>query len=182
MERTACSNTNIAYIGPTDFDGGTWTLDLPGASVTVLGGPYPFKPDEVTWGLCLAPEVAQGDVTIAVPDFGVPSTWDMYKGLRRFCMGILAGKPEWTPERYKYPAVYVGCRGGIGRTGMAMGCLARVMCPGYNGVSFVRDNYLARAVETKQQEEFVAKFPARLLRWDLKITQAVKKGIAAMAL
>ena len=55
--------------------------------------------------------------------------------------------------------VEFACRGGIGRTGTALACLAVLdgVRPG-DAVAFVRANYRARAVETRAQAAFVAAF------------------------
>ncbi|GAA3165717.1 hypothetical protein GCM10010531_17850 [Blastococcus jejuensis] len=55
--------------------------------------------------------------------------------------------------------VEVACRGGIGRTGTALACLAILdgVRPA-QAVAFVRAGYRARAVETRVQAAFVAAF------------------------
>ena len=55
--------------------------------------------------------------------------------------------------------VEVACRGGTGRTGTALACLA-VMdgVPPDEAVEFVRARYRPRAVETRAQARFVACF------------------------
>jgi protein-tyrosine phosphatase len=55
--------------------------------------------------------------------------------------------------------VEVGCRGGTGRTGTALACLAVLDgVPPEEAVTFVRTHYRPRAVETKAQAAFVARF------------------------
>ncbi len=83
------------------------------------------------------------------PDFGVPSDTpkvvDALKALlNRACSG----------ER-----VEIGCIGGHGRTGTALGCLA-IMCghPPSEAVAWVKANYCQEAVETPDQERFVTSF------------------------
>jgi hypothetical protein len=55
--------------------------------------------------------------------------------------------------------VEVGCLGGHGRTGSALACLAIMSGhPSDDAIAWVRANYCAHAVETAQQEAFVAEF------------------------
>jgi Protein-tyrosine phosphatase len=55
--------------------------------------------------------------------------------------------------------VEVGCAGGLGRTGTVLACMAILAgVPSAEAVAWVRENYDERAVETAQQEEFVAAF------------------------
>lgn len=55
--------------------------------------------------------------------------------------------------------VEVACRGGIGRTGTALACIAVLDgVPAAEAVAYVREHYDPRAVETAQQRRFVARF------------------------
>ena len=55
--------------------------------------------------------------------------------------------------------VEVACRGGVGRTGTALACLAVLDgLPADEAVAFVRARYLPRAVETRAQATFVSGF------------------------
>jgi hypothetical protein len=55
--------------------------------------------------------------------------------------------------------VEVACRGGTGRTGTALACLAVLDgVPRDDAVAFVRERYRPRAVETRAQAAFVARF------------------------
>jgi Protein-tyrosine phosphatase len=55
--------------------------------------------------------------------------------------------------------VEVGCAGGLGRTGTVLACMATLAgVPAADAVEWVRANYDERAVETHEQEAFVAKF------------------------
>jgi protein-tyrosine phosphatase len=89
--------------------------------------------------------------TIDWPDFGVPRNRDAAAAqIRSAFARAQAG------ER-----VEVGCAGGLGRTGTvlaSMAVLAGVQAA--EAVQWVRANYDARAVETQEQEEFVAWFGA----------------------
>lgn len=56
--------------------------------------------------------------------------------------------------------VELACNGGRGRTGTALACLAVLDgVPGPAAVSYVREHYDRRAVETPWQRRFVQRFP-----------------------
>lgn len=148
-----------------------------GRKVTVMGGPYRDKPKGIK-GVKLAQEIdAPADVVLDVPDFGVPS-------LR--ALNVPIGKALDILE--EDGVIYVGCFGGIGRTGMFMALLMKTIgvvefntqvngwlgrlkrffgffplkmnvgCMVYDPVQFVREEYLSHAVETSQQEKLVADY------------------------
>jgi hypothetical protein len=55
--------------------------------------------------------------------------------------------------------VEIACRGGTGRTGTALGCLAVLDgVPAEHAVAWVREHYARRAVETRAQARFVRSF------------------------
>ena len=59
--------------------------------------------------------------------------------------------------------VEVACWGGIGRTGTVLGCLAVLAgAPAAAAVSWVRRHYHPAAVETRAQEDLVARFAAAI--------------------
>ncbi len=56
--------------------------------------------------------------------------------------------------------VEIACRGGRGRTGTALACIAILDgIPAQDAVAFVRAHYDPRAVETPWQRRYVARFP-----------------------
>jgi hypothetical protein len=83
------------------------------------------------------------------PDFGVPAK-----------PGSVAEALKTILERARSGEVIeVGCIGGHGRTGTALACLAVLAGhPALDAVAWVRSNYCAKAVETPEQEAFVALF------------------------
>jgi len=156
---------------------GSIELELNGRKVTVMGGRYLDKPAGVR-GVKLAKEIdAPADVVLDIPDFGVPAhsvlNQPLYETLK-----ILDEDGQ----------VYIGCMGGIGRTGMFIAILLR--CIGieelnraektwwgklriffkqypstnengymvYEPVKYVRAVYLPAAIETKEQERLVASY------------------------
>jgi hypothetical protein len=83
------------------------------------------------------------------PDFGVPSDGETAAAqIRAAFARAQAG------ER-----VEVGCVGGLGRTGTVLACMALLAgVPAAAAVEWVRKNYDPRAVETVEQEEWLAWF------------------------
>jgi len=85
------------------------------------------------------------------PDFGVPED----------AAHVAAALRSLLDRARAQDRVEVGCLGGHGRTGTALGCLA-ILCghPPAEAVSWVRANYCADAVESVEQEAFVVSFVA----------------------
>lgn len=125
-------------------------------TVSVLGGSYYHKPAE-TKGVKMAVEIKLAcDIDIPTRDFSVPAVYDMDNGIRE-AITYLA----------KNETMYVGCLGGIGRTGLFLSCLAKAL--GYKDpVQYVRDNYDERAVETNRQKEFVERFDVSDFKWQVR--------------
>ncbi len=89
---------------------------------------------------------------IAWPDFGLPRDRDAAAAQIR---SAFARAQEG--ER-----VEVGCAGGLGRTGTVLACMAVLAgVPAGEAVQWVREHYDARAVETEEQEQWVAWFGTR---------------------
>lgn len=136
----------------------------------VYGGPYRKKPHDII-GVKMAEEIHEKcDVSIPTVDFSVPKVHDLTQGV----MIAMAHLKE-------HGELYVGCMGGIGRTGLFMATLARLM--EMNGdlgicqdtgvppsIMYVRDNYCGHAVETKEQMKYITKL-------DLDDTYRVAKAI-----
>jgi hypothetical protein len=101
------------------------------------------------------------DISIPTRDFSVPDVNDMHKGIAKALEAIYNGND-----------LYAGCMGGIGRTGLFMACLAKVMfdydamakngeVPRRDPVRYVREHYFSHAVETDDQKEFIQAFNTR---------------------
>ncbi len=83
------------------------------------------------------------------PDFGVPEEAARVAGALRIVLNRACGRDR----------VEVGCLGGHGRTGTALACLAIMSGhPSSDATAWVRANYCTDAVETAQQEAFIADF------------------------
>lgn len=118
--------------------------------VAVYGGPYRDRPNAVP-GVKMAEEIeAPFAVSIPTRDFSVPPIGTMMIGL---CKAL------WVLRRNS--EIYVGCMGGVGRTGLFMALLYRAVgnLDGEEAVTRVRHNYNVHAVETDQQKEYVKTFP-----------------------
>jgi hypothetical protein len=136
----------------------------------VFGGPYrDYAPGQRrVVGVKMAAEIDhEHDISIPTEDFSVPDLYDMHRGLAKALEAIAAGND-----------LYAGCMGGVGRTGLFMSCLAKVMfnfeaavsLPGvgapydeadpstYDPVSYVRKHYNSHAVETEEQRRYVVHF------------------------
>ncbi len=95
------------------------------------------------------------------PEFGWPSRWIRWPDFR------LPADPAYAREvllevwrRSETERVEVACRGGRGRTGTALACVAILDgVPPDDAVAFVREHYHPRAVETPWQRRFVRHFP-----------------------
>lgn len=130
---------------------GAITLDVAGRPVRITGGPFCSMPAGAR-GLCLEvhdPRAAEAAWVVEVPDFGVPDPVALHAALTRMLERMRA-EPE--------AAYHIGCKAGLGRTGTAMACLARMTGVEGDAVAWLRARYDPRAVETPAQEEFVRTF------------------------
>ncbi|MDN5768194.1 MAG: protein phosphatase [Humibacillus sp.] len=95
------------------------------------------------------------------PALDWPARWLRWRDFRLPVDPVDAGDAfEEAWGRAASERVEVACRGGIGRTGTALACIAIIDgVPAADAVAFVREHYHPRAVETPSQERFVAHFP-----------------------
>jgi protein-tyrosine phosphatase len=122
-----------------------------GRAVTITGGPFDAIP-EGAFGVCL--EIASekawlADIALPTPDFGLPDP----AALRAAVAAALA-QLEAEPER----PLHVGCRAGIGRTGLFLACLARAAGVEGDALDYVRRHYLPHAAETEEQQAMARGF------------------------
>ena len=104
------------------------------------------------FGVCLLnkrPEPVSWEARwVRWPDFGLPAN-------RHDAQDALL--EAW--YRARNERVEIACRGGRGRTGTALACLAVLDgVPPAEAVAYVREHYAARAVETPWQRRYVAGF------------------------
>lgn len=126
----------------------------------VFGGPYMQRPHG-TVGVKMAVEIrAVCDIDVPTEDYSIPSDAVALAGLERAVEDILRGLP-----------VYVGCMGGIGRTGLMLALLAKAWGV-QDPVGYVREHYYPHAVETKEQQWFIRSFeiPPRL-KWKIRMAK-----------
>lgn len=137
-------------------------------SYRVAGGPYRNITKEYQ-GVKMAEEInSPCRVSVPTRDFSVPNVTDLRAGLFKALELILSGE-----------LVYVGCMGGIGRTGLFMAGLAKVQKEYHrttllhwydlgrgDPVKHVRRYYKAHAVETKPQMDFIEALYVRdIAKW-----------------
>lgn len=130
---------------------GTLPLTVAGRAVTITGGPFDAIPDGA-FGVCLEPAAEKAwlaEVPLPTADFGLPDP----EALRRAVAAVLA-QLEAEPER----PVHVGCRAGVGRTGLFMACLARAAGVEGDALDYVRRHYLPHAAETDAQQAMARSF------------------------
>ncbi|WP_372618422.1 tyrosine-protein phosphatase [Falsiroseomonas sp.] len=130
---------------------GRLPLTVAGRAVTITGGPFDAIP-EGAFGVCLEPDAVKAwlaDVALPVPDYGVPEP----TALRAAVAAVLA-QLEAEPGR----PVHVGCRAGMGRTGLFLACLARAAGVEGDALDHVRAHYLPHAAETPEQEAMARAF------------------------
>jgi protein-tyrosine phosphatase len=132
---------------------GTLPLTFASKTFEVMGGPYPMKP-AFCKGVKLAQEIdLPCDIDLATADFGVPDYGDCRVAVLQTIPLILGGQ-----------AVYVGCMGGIGRTGTFLAILAKLAnaCSlndkKFDAIQYVRSAYLKHAVERETQVQFIKDF------------------------
>ncbi|MGK7864738.1 protein-tyrosine phosphatase family protein [Falsiroseomonas sp. E2-1-a4] len=130
---------------------GTLPLSVDGRAVTITGGPFDSLPDDA-FGVCLemgAEKASQADVKVPTADFGVPDP----AALRR-AVEVVLRQLQTEPER----PVHIGCRAGVGRTGLFMACLVRAAGVPGDPLAYVRAHYLPHAAETPAQEALIRGF------------------------
>ena len=142
----------------------------------VYGGPYLRKSVKLV-GVKLAGEVRK-DCTIdfPIPNYGICDQSELLEAVAKAYALLLTDQQ-----------VYVGCVGGIGRTGLFLGVMAKVShayvpygpeeCGGaFDPVLFVRKHYLAHAIETSAQESLVRGIDVSgVVRW-LKAFDEITAG------
>jgi hypothetical protein len=124
---------------------GACEVALPTGTLRLIGGPFETLPPGA-FSVCLEMRAANAwlaDVQLPTADFGLPEPAALREALAR----TLAAWRE-QPER----PVFIGCRAGIGRTGLFMACLIREAGFAGDALAEVRARYHPHAAETPEQE------------------------------
>ena len=127
--------------------------------LAIAGGPFDRRPKlEKSFNVCVRAENVPADAVHAhlpIEDFSVPGVGQeaqvsdvLFKALK----AAIDGKE-----------VYVGCMGGVGRTGLFLALLAKAAGVA-KPVDYVREHYDRRAVETLEQKLYVNRFDVGALR------------------
>ncbi len=130
---------------------GSLPLNIDGQTVHITGGPFDSLPDGA-FGVCLemgAEKAAQADVKVPTADFGVPDAAALHQAV-----GVVLRQLQAEPDR----PVHIGCRAGVGRTGLFLACLAKAAGVEGDPLAYVRAHYLPHAAETPAQEALVRSF------------------------
>jgi hypothetical protein len=124
--------------------------------VHIFGGPFDnFPGRDQAFGVCVRSEMVpdQRDVHLPINDFSVPSDAKAVEyALTDTFDAAIDGK-----------TVYVGCMGGWGRTGLFLALMAKAAGVA-DPVTYVREHYTPKAVETREQKAYVAKFDVTNVR------------------
>ena len=131
------------------FNGGFLLTTPKGVNCLILGGPYINMPKADMIGIKMAVEIHKPcHINIPTEDFDVPSVEDLRRGLIKAIVAIAKGK-----------TLYVGCMGGIGRTGLFMAALLKIYLPNEDPIEMTRSLYIPHAVETTEQQKFINSLP-----------------------
>lgn len=143
----------------------------------VFGGPFKqYEPGTRRLiGVKMAAEINHPhEISIPTHDFSIPDPDAMTMGLKEALSYMADGND-----------IYVGCMGGIGRTGLFMGVLVKCLAD-YDGkkvdpVKVVREQYKSHAIETNEQQVFVRTFNTEpvvkhLMQLNARKIQYVERG------
>lgn len=133
---------------PLQFFNGNWRR--------IYAGPYMMKPAGMI-GVKLALEVpGPADLMLPIRDFSIPASKQATDKVVWQVLTMVADNR----------LVYVGCMGGLGRTGLFLALLAKAM-GNPNCVGYVRANYNERAIETPLQERYSEMYDLGVTDWEM---------------
>lgn len=141
-------------------------LRIFGHDVKIFGGPYRERPPGLI-GVKMAEEIdLPSHVSIPTRDFSVPDKNIMIGGLEEALHKTTVGRGS----------LYVGCMGGIGRTGLFLAAAAKVAGV-RSPVQYVRDTFNPHAVETTEQMAYIASLDVSTTRaWLMEQMIIAKKA------
>jgi hypothetical protein len=146
---------------------GAFAVEFPMGIALIFGG-APFRMADMThlgrvgyptYRVKCATEVP-GDADDEVPcqDYSVPRELDLLNAVERAIQAAFQGR-----------AVFAGCYGGIGRTGVFMATVLKVLMPDMmDYVGLTRNLYLRGTIETEEQMELVDEIEVDALRRKVK--------------
>lgn len=155
-----------------------FTIPMPWGACPIAAGPYldfPYE-DKTYFGIKCAKEIdMQHMFALDIRDYGLP---DPDEAETAAFLAMAAMRVGMIP--------YVGCFGGLGRTGTMLGILAKVSqhsvqkqflgfrlpwTIGGDPVDWVREVYRPQAIETREQEDFVRDFD---VSWLAEMAQSLR--------
>ena len=140
-------------------------FEYEGQKFQIFAGPFAIRPKN-TYGIALAEEhqvPRRANLRVPVPDFRTPADaglteqW-LYAAEQAIRRGL-------NGER-----VYVGCFGGIGRTGLMLATIAKILGEPHP-VVWTRGRYRREAVETRAQQDYVMRLDVTSVRRSLARTR-----------
>ncbi len=140
----------------------------------IFAGPFSNAPMDGMKNINLQAEQPEGDAPIhyrlPIKDFSIPEIRPTVFALAWIIFQMVA------LERF----VYIGCMGGVGRTGMILALLIKLITDvtAMNAIVHLRARYIEHAVETDEQIKFVSEFPMTTLRLWFGICKLIEPLIA----
>lgn len=118
-------------------------LNYQGITTTIVGGSFNHSNNKALDGFYkvkMAEEISKScDLAIDTADFCTPNRYMLLNSIPQILHSIAMGQN-----------IYIGCMGGIGRTGFMMAIIAKIMGVN-NPVAFTRANFKSHAIETQEQ-------------------------------
>lgn len=118
-------------------------LNYNGINTVIVGGSFNHSNNSALNGyykVKMAEEISKScDLAIDTPDFQTPNRYMLLNSIPQILHAIAMGQN-----------IYIGCMGGIGRTGFMMAIIAKIMGVN-NPIAFTRANFKGHAIETEAQ-------------------------------
>lgn len=143
-----CYETHPALkIGEYQIEGGSCSYPMAKDADVYIGFDWTMKltPPPFPWQEAKPPK--HTEILFRITDGGVPVDVANFKKLVEWTAAqLIAGRK-----------VHAGCIGGHGRTGLFFAALVTYMTGNKDSIQYVRDAYCTKAVETKEQVNFLVK-------------------------
>ena len=139
----------------------TRLLHIPEIPGHIYAGPYATRILNIENALYikLAPEIdGKCDIECPIEDFSIPENEAKFRDtINKSIKHLKEGKN-----------IFVGCRGGNGRTGLFLAVLYKNIGT-EEPIKYIRKHYSSHAIETSEQEDYVTNFSIELNDLHLKI-------------